>query len=441
MGLAKDGGDLGQRPGLIDDVEPDEIAGDDFIDRRYRALALVRHKRRHAVFGAELQIQRGICQVAQHGARRGVFARAATIEQGVADNITPDEYRVEDVVDACQDVRVWHQRRVNRDLDAGGGRLTAGRRSLAPRRAALDLLDDPQQLDRVAELVGKLNVHPRNRADALHVDVLGVDPEAVRQRGQDANLMQRVVAVDVERRLGLGVPLRLGVLEDGVKIGPLHLHAGEDVIAGAVDDAVEVGDAVADKALAQGFDNGNAAANAGFVVQVRAVLPGRGEQLLAVGGEQGLIGGDDGFAKLQGDQNHRAGEGGAADQLGHDIHLRVSDDALPVRGHAGSRDRVRARLVEGLHGDFAEVYLHANAGGHQGAEELEGVKHAAAHGAAANHSQIYLLHKTDAGPVCWVFGPATINFRLGPWPSSSAKEPAAWPCFTAVRRGGNSRNG
>src|ERR1017187_8371480 len=133
-----------------------------------------------------------------------------------------------------------------------------------PRTATLDLLDDPQQLDRVAELVRKLNVHPRNRADAFDIDVLGVDPEAVRQGGQNADLVQRVVAIDVERRLGLGVPLRLGVLEDGVKVGPLHLHAGEDEDGGAVDDAVEVGDAVTDKALAQGFDNGNAAANAGL---------------------------------------------------------------------------------------------------------------------------------------------------------------------------------
>ena len=77
-------------------------------------------------------------------------------------------------------------------------------------------------------------------ADAFDVNVLGVHPEAVRQRGQDADLVLRIVAVNVERRLGLGVALRLGVLEHRGEVRAFELHPGEDVIAGAVDDAVEV---------------------------------------------------------------------------------------------------------------------------------------------------------------------------------------------------------
>ena len=222
--------------------------------------------------------------------------------------------------------------------------------------------------------------------------------------------MLRIVAVDVERRLGLGVALRLRVLEHRRKVRPFELHAGEDVIAGAVDDAVEVGDAVADEAFAQGLDDGNAAADAGLVVKVRAVLPRRGEQLLAVRGEQGLVGGDHRFAELQGGQDHGAGDGGAAGQLGHDIHLRVVDHALPVRRHGGLGNRVRPRLVEGLHGDFADVDLHADARSHEVAVELERVKHAAAHGAAADHSQIHLLHSIGRRKACRDSGPGTMNF-------------------------------
>ena len=49
--------------------------------------------------------------------------------------------------------------------------------------------------------------------------------------------MRGVVAVDVEGRIGLGIaePLRLG--EAGVEGQALLLHAGQDVVAGAVEDA------------------------------------------------------------------------------------------------------------------------------------------------------------------------------------------------------------
>ena len=41
-----------------------------------------------------------------------------------------------------------------------------------------NVVADPQ-VDVVAELVGKLNVRSRNRADAFNIDVLGIHPEAV----------------------------------------------------------------------------------------------------------------------------------------------------------------------------------------------------------------------------------------------------------------------
>ena len=85
---------------------------------------------------------------------------------------------------------------------------------------------------------------------------------------------------------------------------------------------------------------------------------------------------------------------GAADQFGDDVDLRVVDDALPVGGHAATRNRVRTRFVERLHGDLADVDLYADARGHEAAIELERVKHAAAHRAAADHSEIYLLHRS-----------------------------------------------
>ena len=90
---AENGGDFCQHAGLVHDVEPDEIVRDDFVHRHDRAVAFVRHKWRHAMLGAEFQVQRGVGQIAQHRAGRGVLARAAPVKQRVADDIAAHETR------------------------------------------------------------------------------------------------------------------------------------------------------------------------------------------------------------------------------------------------------------------------------------------------------------------------------------------------------------
>ncbi len=74
------------------------------------------------------------------------------------------------------------------------------------------------------------------------------------------------------------------------------------------------------------------------------------------------------------------------------MDLWIAHDGLPVGCHQVCRDRVGARFIECLHGYFREAEPGADARSHEAAVELQGVKHAAAHGAAANHAEIYLLH-------------------------------------------------
>jgi len=203
--------------------------------------------------------------------------------------------------------------------------------------------------------------------------------------------------------------LRVG--EHGGEVRAFQFHPGEDVIAGAVDDAVERVDAVANEPFAQRFDDGNAAANAGFVIKIRAEFFGRGKQLLAVRGQQRLVGRDDRFAELERGENHRPGDAGATDQFGDDVHLRVVDDALPVQRHERTRDLIRSRFIERLHGDLADGDFDADARGHEAAVELERVKHAAAHGAAANHAKVDLSHKDNKFAAKWSRG--QFNFGGG----------------------------
>ena len=131
MRAAQDGGDLGQHAGPVHDVQPDKVARDHLVDRHHGAVALVRHERRHAVFfGASSPAPRPPGR--STGARGGVFAGAAAVEQRVADDVAAHEHGVEDMVHAGQHVRVRDQRRIHRDLNAGAC-AEAPRPPLAPR--------------------------------------------------------------------------------------------------------------------------------------------------------------------------------------------------------------------------------------------------------------------------------------------------------------------
>ena len=96
---------------------------------------------------------------------------------------------------------------------------------------------DGEVLDDVAEALGEAVVGLVDAADALGGDRAAViDPGAEGQHGQHHQLVGGVVAVDVERGIGLGVALRLGLGDGGVEALPALAHAGEHVVAGAVDD-------------------------------------------------------------------------------------------------------------------------------------------------------------------------------------------------------------
>ena len=62
--------------------------------------------------------------------------------------------------------------------------------------------------------------------------------------------MRGVEAADVERRIGLGVTEFLGVGETGREGNLFQLHPRQDVIAGAVQNAVDAANLVAGQTLA-----------------------------------------------------------------------------------------------------------------------------------------------------------------------------------------------
>ena len=84
-------------------------------------------------------------------------------------------------------------------------------------------------------------------------------------------------------------------------IGEIHArlrHAGQDIVARAVDDAVDRLDMIPDERLADDFDDRNSA-RGGRLEKNRNLVPGGGlENFLPMLREQRLVGGDDDFPSL-----------------------------------------------------------------------------------------------------------------------------------------------
>ena len=87
------------------------------------------------------------------------------------------------------------------------------------------------------------------------------------QAGQQRQLVRGVAAADVQGGIGLGIALGLRLLQHLGEGAARRFHFGEDVIAGAVEDAFHRIDAMGDQAFAQGLDDGNAAGHRGLEFQ------------------------------------------------------------------------------------------------------------------------------------------------------------------------------
>ena len=122
-------------------------------------------------------------------------------------------------------------------------------------------------------------------------------PRAESERRQDRKLVRRIDAVDVERRVGLGIAQRLRLGEHLGEVAALRLHLGEDEIARAVEDAVDARHRIRRRALAQPLDHRDAARDRRLELQRHARRLGRARQLQPVVRQHRLVGGDEALAR------------------------------------------------------------------------------------------------------------------------------------------------
>ena len=234
-------------------------------------------------------------------------------------------------------------------------------------QAALAGLRRAEQLDPVAELAGEGDVVGRDPADALDIGVGEVDPRAEGKAGEDRQLVRRVDAVDVEAGIGLGIAEALRLGQHVVEAAPRLAHGRQDVVAGAVEDAVQPADAVGGQPLAHRADDRDPAGDRGLVGEREPRLFRRRAQFEAVQRDHRLVGGDHvatGADRRLGQRLCRAVT--AADQLDHDIRIglgrhldcivepakgREIDAAVPLpvaRRHGRDHERPAAALRQQL---------------------------------------------------------------------------------------------
>ena len=99
-----------------------------------------------------------------------------------------------------------------------------------------------------------------------------IDLAAQPDRDQNGDLRARVVAVDVGRRIRLGISERLRLFQRVGKRKPRAVHAREDVVAGAVQDAGHAQQPIAGEPFSHGANDRNAAGHRRLEQQLALLL-------------------------------------------------------------------------------------------------------------------------------------------------------------------------
>ncbi len=152
---------------------------------------------------------------------------------------------------------------------------------------------DRQQFDAEAELARIFEIHRRDVADAGDRDRVEIHRRAEGEAGQDGQLVRGVDAVHVEARIGLGIAHLLRVGEHVGEAPPALAHHGEDVVAGAVQDAVDAQNLVSGEAFAQRLDDRDAAGHRRLVAERDTGALRRRRERGAMMREHRLVGGND----------------------------------------------------------------------------------------------------------------------------------------------------
>ena len=326
--VREDLGEAGDDARPVVDHEPHVVRRLEGADHRRRRL-----RRRQPAVRRPRVPARDRHQVGDDGDRGRLPARAEPRERGLPPELPVDDHDVAAAPDPPQRRRRRHQGRPHRRVQAP----RVGQQ-LGPRH----LPDDAAEPPGVGEVDGG------DRGDRLDRNVVDPHHAAEADAGEDRQLGRGVVPVDVVGRVRLGVSEALRLRQRVRERQARALHAGQDVVAGAVQDALDPPQAVARHALPEPPEDGNPPRHRGLEQQVAAPPVRLAQQRGAGVGDDLLVGGHDGLAGGQRPFDPAPGGVVSADQLDDDVH-RAVDEGLERIGP----DHLRPRPVDALAVDAA----------------------------------------------------------------------------------------
>ena len=275
---------------------------------------------RNAVFPAEelsaLGVLGAVDNVCNNGAGCGKLACTSAVEYYVADSVASDENGVENIVNACK---------LAVALDEGG-------RNHCAYLAVAVACGSADKLDYAAPGFCVFNVCKGNFCNSLGVDLVGINVIAEAERSKNTNLSAGVLTLNVGAGVTLCVAELLSNFESVLKAHTVVNHLGEDEVCGAVENTRNFVYFVCGKALADGADNRDAAADTCFKQEVDVLFLGNLEKLIALCGNKLLVGGDNALACLEAVENEIVSGVNAAHCFNNNAYCFIAQNVLEILG-------------------------------------------------------------------------------------------------------------
>ena len=277
-------------------------------------------------------------QVTEHRARGGRPAGARAPERDPAHRVTHHLDEVEHAIGRAEGGRGAHRHGAH------------GR----PQRPVPVALGAGHELDGQAQSGGATQLGVGDAGDARRAVAPGarrgspercrVGPLAEAEPGEQRQLVRGVVTLHVGPRVGLRVAACLGLGQD-VRIGPrVACHGAQDVVGGAIDDAPDGMDGVRRRGPSEsgprmGMPPATAASNRSAIPACRAAASSAGPSVA----RSALLPVTTCLPARDGGTHQVAGVGRAADELDHDIDVRVGHDSRPGHRSRGPSPAASAR--------------------------------------------------------------------------------------------------
>ena len=146
---------------------------------------------------------------------------------------------------------------------------------------------------------------------------------------RDRNLRSGIVTIHIGRRISLSKAEVLSGFKDLVESEPLRRHLVQNVIRGAIEDALNRSHRISSERLANGIDNGNRPGHGRLVVDVHIFLFGEVVDLRPVLCQQCLVARDHRGARAQSMKHQLTRRFNTTDKLNNDV--RLLDERLRIR--------------------------------------------------------------------------------------------------------------